>query len=105
MVVEPGAIATEFGSVLEQPMLDRSGAGPYAPMARSVAQATKATYEKGQASPASVVARAVSRAISVRRPKTRYAVGMFAKPLLFMRHWLNDRAFDAIIKRATGVRD
>jgi NAD(P)-dependent dehydrogenase (short-subunit alcohol dehydrogenase family) len=97
VIVEPGAIATEFGAVMTQPMVDRAGNGPYAAMTKSVATSTGATYERGGSSPASVVAHTISKAVRVRRPKTRYAVGKFAKPLLFMRRWLSDRAFDTVI--------
>ena len=97
VIVEPGAIATEFGAVLTQPMVDRSGNGPYGQMTRAVAEATNATYEKGGSSPASVVAKTISKANSAKRPKTRYVVGKYARPLLFMRRWLSDRAFDTVI--------
>ena len=97
VIVEPGAIATEFGAVLTQPMVDRSGNGPYGQMTRAVAKATNATYEKGGSSPVSVVAKTISKANSAKRPKTRYVVGKYARPLLFMRRWLSDRAFDGIV--------
>ncbi len=97
VIVEPGVIATEFGAVLEQPMLSRSGVGAYGAITKSVALATRATYEKGGASAASVVASTISKAISARRPKTRYVVGKYARPLLFLRRWLSDRLFDAIV--------
>jgi NAD(P)-dependent dehydrogenase (short-subunit alcohol dehydrogenase family) len=97
VIVEPGAIATEFGAVLTQPMVDRSGNGPYGQMTRAVAKATNATYEKGGSSPVSVVAKTISKANAAKRPKTRYVVGKYARPLLFMRRWLSDRAFDGIV--------
>jgi NAD(P)-dependent dehydrogenase (short-subunit alcohol dehydrogenase family) len=97
VIVEPGAIATEFGAVLTQPMVDRSGNGSYGPMTRAVAQATNATYEKGGSSPTSVVAKTIVKAMAAKRPKTRYVVGKYARPLLFMRRWLSDRAFDGIV--------
>lgn len=97
VIVEPGTIATDFGEVLTGPMVERSGAGPYGGLTRAVAQATRATYEQGGASPASVVADTVAEAIRARRPRTRYAVGKWARPLLFMRRWLGDRAFDSVI--------
>jgi short-subunit dehydrogenase len=97
VIVEPGAIATEFGAVLMQPMVHRSGRGAYGPMTRSVARATKASGEKGGSSPTSVVASTISKAISEPHPKTRYVVGKYARPLLFMRWFLSDRAFDGIV--------
>ena len=41
--------------------------------------------------------------ITARRPKTRYAVGYGAKPMIFLHSVLPDRGFDAFIRRATGV--
>jgi len=31
------------------------------------------------------------------RPRTRYAAGRYAKPLMWARKWLGDRIFDRII--------
>jgi len=39
------------------------------------------------------------KAINSPKPKTRYAAGKMAKPTLFMRRWLSDKAFDKILKR------
>ena len=86
VIIEPGIIATEFGEVMFQPMLDRSGKGPYRKMAESVASATKGSYEKGGSSPASVIANLISKAINSKKPKTRYVAGKLAKPLMFRRH-------------------
>ena len=98
VVIEPGIIATEFGEVLYEPMLNYSGEGPYADMARKVANATKDVYEKkGSSSPPSVIADAISKAISSTRPKTRYRVGKLAKPLVWLRTFLGDRIFDKAV--------
>lgn len=101
IIVEPGLIETEFGEVMMGPMLERSGSSAYADLAHKIAKATQASYEKGGASPASVIANVVSRAVNARRPRTRYAAGKFARPLIFMRKWLSDRFFDKVIMSAT----
>ena len=41
--------------------------------------------------------------VTARRPKTRYAVGFGAKPMIFMRGLLSDRAFDGFMRMATGI--
>jgi short-subunit dehydrogenase len=98
VIVEPGAIATEFGDVMLEPMLARSGEGPYSKIAQSMANATRSSYEKKVASsPPSVIAKVISRAIEAKRPRTRYVAGKMAKPLMFMRKHLSDRAFDRIM--------
>ena len=95
VIIEPGAIETEFGNVMYEPMLKNSGQGPYAKIAKTMAQATKEIYEKkGAASPASVISNTISKAISSKRPKTRYVAGKMAKTYMFIRKYLGDRVFD-----------
>jgi NAD(P)-dependent dehydrogenase (short-subunit alcohol dehydrogenase family) len=104
VIIEPGIIATEFADVMYQPMLDRSGSGPYAKMAQSVANATKESYDKGGSSPASLIAGIIAKAVRVKTPKTRYVAGKFAKPMISMRKWLGDRAFDKILMSQVKLR-
>lgn len=95
VVVEPGIIATEFGDVMVDPMMKRSGSGPYQKLAASVAKTTSEAYAgKGGASPASVIATTLAKAIDASRPRTRYVAGKMAKPLIFLRTYLGDRLFD-----------
>ena len=97
VIIEPGLIQTEFGDVLMDPMLKRSGEGPYGTLAKTVAEATKNSYEDGGGSPPTVIADVVSSAIKANKPQTRYAAGKFAELLLFMRKWVGDRMFDRVI--------
>ena len=98
VIVEPGAIGTEFGDVMYEPMLEHSGSGPYAPLAKSMATATKNSYEKeGATSPPSVIADVMVKAINSSKPKTRYVAGKMAKPVMLMRSLLSDRMFDKAI--------
>jgi hypothetical protein len=50
-----------------------------------------------------VVADAIGRAVTARRPKTRYVVGVGARPLIFARTVLPDRVFDKVIKLVVGL--
>jgi NAD(P)-dependent dehydrogenase (short-subunit alcohol dehydrogenase family) len=97
IIIEPGIIKTEFGTTLLGPMMERSGSSAYAEMARAVASATENSYEKGGGSHPAVVSRTVSKALKARKPNTRYVVGKFAKPLIFVRKWFSDRVFDKAI--------
>ena len=54
-------------------------------------------------SPPSVISDAIGKAVTAGRPKTRYAVGFGAKPLIAAGSILSDRQFDALITRATGM--
>ncbi len=97
IVIEPGIILTDFGAVVDGPLQKFSGQGAYADLAGKVAKATANAYGKGKGSAPQVVADTVSRALKSRRPRTRYAVGRFARLLIGLRAWAGDRAFDRAI--------
>lgn len=100
IVIEPGFIRTEFDEVLVSPLLERSGNSAYADLAQRMAQTTRDSYEAGNASPPSLIANVIAKALKTRRPKTRYAAGKNAKALIRARKWLGDRAFDWMNMRA-----
>lgn len=97
VIVEPGIIETEFGDVMSGPMMERSGDTDYANLAKAVSNSAAESYEKGGGSPPSVVAEAISEAVATNNPKTRYAMGKLAKPLLFLRKYLSDKLFDKAV--------
>ena len=98
VIIEPGAINTEFADVLLDPLLKRSGESAYSEMANSVAKLTRETIEKQQGSDPDVITDLVRKAVRARKPKTRYAAGKYAKPMMFMRKYLGDRAFDGLLR-------
>jgi short-subunit dehydrogenase len=103
VIMEPGIIATEFGNVLLDPMLKRSGQGPYKALAQGMAKGTRDSYGKpGAASPPAVVVDAIVGAIAARRPRTRYAVGKLARPMILLRKFFGDRVFDKAILSQVG---
>jgi NAD(P)-dependent dehydrogenase (short-subunit alcohol dehydrogenase family) len=95
VMIRPGGIDTEFLGVAGERLLAVSGNGAYAEYARRYA-VTLASDAKGISSP-SVVARAIGRAATVRRPRARYAVGRGAKAALLARWLLPDRAYDRVL--------
>jgi short-subunit dehydrogenase len=97
VIIEPGIINTEFGDVLNGPMMERSGNTAYSNLAQAVAKSVQDSYEKGNGSSPTVISDTVSKAVSAKKPKTRYAVGSLAKPLLFLRWLLSDRLFDKAV--------
>lgn len=99
VVIQPGAIKTEWSGIARESLMAISGSGPYAEQARITA-ALLAGADRGSGSPPDVVAGAVARALSSRRPKTRYVVGGGARPMIAMRWLLSDRGFDAVMRAA-----
>jgi len=92
VILEPGIIQSGFADVTMGQMVKNSGKGAYAKM---VAAITKAGNIK--MSPPSVIAKTISKIINTENPKTRYRVGQLAKPLVWMRVYLGDWAFDKIM--------
>ena len=103
VVIEPGGIATEWGAIAADHVEQTSGSGPYAAQAKAVASSLRSEANANRNSPPSVIADAIAKAVTARRPRTRYAVGFGAKPLIAARGMLSDRQYDALIARATGL--
>ena len=101
IIIEPGIIQTSFVEVMVTPMMERSGKTAYAELANKIEKATKTASEKGGGSPPSMIANAIAKAIRARKPKTRYAAGKLAKPLMFIRKWFGDRVFDRAVMSVT----
>jgi NAD(P)-dependent dehydrogenase (short-subunit alcohol dehydrogenase family) len=100
VIIEPGVIATEFGTVMTGPLLERSGSGPYGRMANAVASATKSSYDSGGGSDPQVIVTLILKAVRASRPKTRYAAGKYARPMMCIRKWFGDRIFDKLVLAA-----
>ena len=102
VVIEPGAINTEWQGVAADNLLAMSGRGAYADQAAAVVKMLSAA---GLASQPEVIANVVARAVATRRPRTRYAVGLGAKPVLLARRVLPDKVFDRLVHLAFRVAD
>jgi NAD(P)-dependent dehydrogenase (short-subunit alcohol dehydrogenase family) len=96
IIVEPGLIDTGFYDVVSSSIPPESLNGPYKELVGALAGGT----ENGvNASPPSVIADTISRALRASRPRTRYVAGAMARPLMFARKWLGDRVFDMALSR------
>jgi NAD(P)-dependent dehydrogenase (short-subunit alcohol dehydrogenase family) len=100
VLIEPGAIKTEWAGISADNVRARSAGGPYAKQARQVGAVLDAgAGETARGSDPSVVADAVVKAATARRPRTRYAIGLGAKPLILLRRVLPDRGFDFLMRQ------
>lgn len=103
VVVEPGGIKTEWAGIAAEKLLEVSGRGAYAEQAQPMAESMVGAASRKRQSPPELIADTIAQAVTARRPKTRYAVGFGAKPMIFMRGLLPDRAFDGFMRMATGI--
>ncbi|MFG1627516.1 oxidoreductase [Kribbella sp. NPDC049227] len=103
VVIEPGAIQTEWGDIAASNLRKVSADGPYAKRADAMAASMSSEASARRNSPPTVIADAIAKAVTARRPRTRYTAGFGAKPLITLRRVLPDRVFDALISRLTGA--
>jgi len=66
-------------------------------LAEKMRKASEESYSGGSGSPPSVISDVVVEAMAARRPRTRYAAGAMAKPLIFLRWLVSDRIFDRLV--------
>jgi NADP-dependent 3-hydroxy acid dehydrogenase YdfG len=99
IIIEPGAIRTEWAGIARDGLLQTSGSGAYAEQAKGHARLLAAADTSSLTSPPNVVAKTIVRAVNARRPKTRYATGGGARTILFLRAILPDRMFDRPMRR------
>lgn len=98
IVIEPGLIRTQFADAAVSKIESGTTAnGPYAEFNTAVADATAGAYEGPIAKLGGgpeTVAHKIEKAISRRRPKTRYPVTPSARVILGIRRVLPDRGWD-----------
>ena len=99
VVVQPGAIRTEFDKAAVASLERASGADDvYGEFNRKVGQATKEAYEKGPlkllGGEPGDVAKVIEKALTAKRPKTRYHVTPSATIMIGQSHLMTDRIWD-----------
>jgi NAD(P)-dependent dehydrogenase (short-subunit alcohol dehydrogenase family) len=97
-IIEPGLIKTNFAEAAVGSIAQEEG--PYANFNTAVAASTAGVYEgplgRLGGGP-EAVAKAIERALSARRPRTRYPVTLSARLLMTQHAVLPDRAWDAVV--------
>jgi len=102
VVIEPGPIKTRFGDTA----IDSIGSvektqSPYAAFNATLAAKVREAYEGPMGRMAAgpeAVARVIERAITTRKPRSRYTVTAAARLLMGLRRWMPDSAFDAFLR-------
>ncbi|MFM8527237.1 MAG: oxidoreductase [bacterium] len=98
VIIEPGAIKTEFGETAVKTMDASDDSGPYSSFNNGMAQATLDAYEKGPlkllGGEPDDVARVIEKALKARKPKPRYKVTASAHMFVGTRRLMSDRMLD-----------
>jgi len=99
VVIEPGLIVTEFGETAAG-SIDETADGPYAEFNKDVADATAGAYEGGLSKfggGPETVASKIEKALSSRKPHTRYKVTASAGVIMGLRRGMTDRMWDRFV--------
>lgn len=96
VVIQPGAIKTEWAGIAREKMLQTSGNTAYSNLTQKHASMFEKADGKMGSDPV-VIARTIEKAVTASKPKTRYAAGSGAKPILMARSILSDRMFDNLM--------
>jgi NAD(P)-dependent dehydrogenase (short-subunit alcohol dehydrogenase family) len=97
IIIEPGAIETEWSAIAADEAERYSGRGAYAGL---VSKFRKSQSGNLKGPPPRVISDLIIKALKAKTPATRYHGGGLAGPLLFMRRWLSDRGFDRVVMSA-----
>jgi NAD(P)-dependent dehydrogenase (short-subunit alcohol dehydrogenase family) len=101
VVIEPGLIVTEFGETAAGSLDEVDEHGPYVKFNADVAKVTAEAYKGGMArfgAGPEAVAKTISKAITTRRPSTRYKVTPSARVVMGMRKLMTDRMWDRFVR-------
>ena len=102
VVIEPGAIQTEWPTIAAAHVKNLSGNGPYHAMAEATAHLFLAEGANASSSPQRI-AEVIWRAASTRHPKPRYTAPFSARVILGLRWVLSDRLFDRVWGKVIGI--
>jgi NAD(P)-dependent dehydrogenase (short-subunit alcohol dehydrogenase family) len=101
ILIEPGLIVTEFGTAAVASMDGVANDGPYAEFNAKLTKLTTETYEgpmRHLGGGPEVVAKAIEKAISRRRPPARVRVTPSARLAILQRRITPDRIWDAAMR-------
>jgi hypothetical protein len=97
-LIEPGDIRTGFNDATDFELVRDSSYGERADRCRAVVERSLARAPRPE-----IVARAILRALTTRRPRIRYTVGPDARLVPFARRFLPERLGLLLIRRHFNV--
>ena len=98
VIIEPGAIKTNWGIIAADHLAETSEGTPYAESGKMMAENLRNMYLSPSLSDPAVVRKAICRAVNSRRPCTRYRIGRLSGAIVFF-HWLlPTRLWDAMMR-------
>jgi NAD(P)-dependent dehydrogenase (short-subunit alcohol dehydrogenase family) len=98
IVVEPGPIRTEWGSIAIEKLIQMSGHTAYAKAAQAGAKLLALSNDKRVASEPEAIANTIAKALRAKHPKARYPSGTGAAFLVAFRTVASDAVMDRFMR-------
>jgi NAD(P)-dependent dehydrogenase (short-subunit alcohol dehydrogenase family) len=98
IVVEPGPIRTEWGSIAIEKLMQMSGHTAYAEAAQTGAKLLALSNDERVASEPGVIANTIAKALKAKHPKARYTSGTGAAFLVAFRKVASDAVMDRFMR-------
>ena len=99
VLIEPGAIETEFGGVMVALMEKFPDDSPYHAQIESLSSLMADPGAVEHRTRATAAAKVYAKAATTRRPRRRYITGKLARPWMYTRRWLGDAVYEFTVCR------
>ena len=104
VLIEPGSIRTEWGHIAADHLASCTAGTAYEQAGANEAAAMHKIYSMQVLSAPSVVTRAIVKAATAKRPRTRYRPGLGASNIVFWHAVLPTRWWDALVRLLSSPR-
>ncbi|MDE0653247.1 MAG: oxidoreductase [bacterium] len=99
VLIEPGAIHTEFGDVMVALMEKFPDASPYHSQIESLSSLMADPGAVEHRTHVTAAAKVYAKAATTRRPRRRYVTGKLARPWMYTRKWFGDAVYEFTVCR------
>jgi short-subunit dehydrogenase len=103
IVIEPGAVKSEWADIAKENLLKTSGHGPYIRYAEAMASLIDKFYSGSKPATPGKVADVIIKAVTAKNPRNRYIATSDAKRFIFLKWLLPGRMFDHLLLRLMKV--
>ena len=100
VLIEPGAIKTEFADVMRAPFRKYCGDTAYKAQVDRFLKVMDARCPEERGTEPEILAKVFVEAATTRKPRRRYVSGAMARPVMFLRKWFGDGIYEFILRRA-----
>ena len=104
VMIEPGAIKTDWGPIAARHLKESSSGTVYEAVGTQWANNMDWFYSTNLLSSPTVIAKAISRAVNSRRPRTRYCIGRFSTLGRIAHALLPARWWDALMRKGGKIK-